>query len=73
MVEGTAAPLVAAPDPCAPSPGFSADPVAALLVSLLSFPVGCKRSRGIDGKLFINLPATIGPISKAKKMMNMMK
>jgi len=63
----------AAPVLCAPRP-FNADPVAALLVSLLLRPVGCIRSRGINEVLiFINLPATIGPMIKARNMMNMKK
>lgn len=63
---------VAAPVASAPRP-LSAEPVRRLLVSLLLSPVGCKRSRGIAGKFFRNLPATTGPTIRATKIMNITK
>jgi len=62
-------PPVAAP----PRPATKAVPVPALLVSLLLRPVGCMRSSGIDGSFLMNLLAKIGPMIKARKMMNMKK
>lgn len=64
---------VAAAELAAPIGRLIPPPVMTLLVSLLSWPVGCKRFMGRLGSDLRNLLATIGPMIKHKKMMNMKK
>lgn len=71
-LEVPAAPPVFDAAPCTPCP-FNPIPVVLLLVSLLLRPVGCRSFIGILGSFPINLPATIGPMINAMKMMNMKK
>lgn len=56
----------------APPRPLRAEPVTALLVSLLLSPVGCRSSRGIL-RLPKYFPATTGPMINAMNMMNMKK
>ncbi len=55
-----------------PRPLTRAEPVAWLVVSLLLRPVGCRSCRGMSS-LPRYFPATIGPMIKAMKMINIMK
>jgi len=66
-------PLPLPPVAVATRPGTRAVPVAEFDVSLLSWPVGCNSSNGMEGRFVMYFRTMTGPMTRTMKTMSMKK